>query len=172
MKKIIAFLFLFQLSFGQTNPDGEVVSEPIVDTELFKNLGDVDYEDLVLKSKEENKSLLIFFRGYACANCNKIEKNILLTNEVYERLKEDFLFITLYVDDKQELDKKKQYVSSITNKLIVTVGEKNIDIQKKYFNTNYQPNFIIVNNKSNQFFSQGYTSNKIEFLEFIKTGLK
>jgi len=172
MKKVIVFLFLFQLSFGQVDPDNEVVSEPIVDAELFENLGDVDYEDLLLKSKKANKSLMIFFRGYACANCNKIEKNILLTNDVYEKLKDDFLFVTLYVDDKHELNKEKQYISSISNKLIVTIGEKNIDIQKKYFNTNYQPNFIIVNNKSNQFFSQGYTSNKIEFLEFIKTGLK
>jgi thiol:disulfide interchange protein DsbD len=74
--------------------------------ELF---GFYDFDDAQAYAKEINKPILIDFTGYACANCRKMEENVWSKPEVLKRLKEDFVIASLYVDDKKELPKEKQY---------------------------------------------------------------
>ena len=107
--------------------------------------GFYDFDDAKEHAAKVGKPILIDFTGYACANCRKMEENVWPKPEVLERLKNDFVIASLYVDDKKELPKEKQFVSTYDQELKTTVGEKNMDLEITKYNNNAQPYYIIVN---------------------------
>lgn len=132
--------------------------------------GFYDYDDALAYAKEVKKPVFIDFTGYACANCRKMEENVWPKPEVLERLKNDFVIASLYVDDKKELPKEKQYKSTYDDEIKVTVGEKNTDLQITKFNSNAQPYYFIVDAEGKQLINPvGYTSVE-EFVKFLEEG--
>lgn len=107
-------------------------------------IGFSDYEDALEYAKKVNKPVLIDFTGYACANCRKMEESVWINPEVLAKLKNDFVIASLYVDDKKELPKKKQYISKYDDELKSTVGDKNMDLEITKFNNNAQPFYVII----------------------------
>jgi thiol:disulfide interchange protein len=129
-----------------------------------------DYDDALAYAEEVNKPVLIDFTGYACANCRKMEEFVWPKEGVIERLRNDFVIASLYVDDKAVLPKEKQYVSGYDNELKKTVGEKNMDLEITKFNNNAQPYYVIVDPKGNKLVEPvGYVS-KEEFIRFLQKG--
>ena len=134
--------------------------------------GFYDYDDALAYSKEVGKPLFIDFTGYACANCRKMEENVWPKPEVLEKLKNDFVIASLYVDDKKELPKEKQYTSKYDDELKVTIGDKNMDLEIVKYNNNAQPYYVIEDSNGKLIVKQpiGYTS-KEEFLKFLDEGI-
>lgn len=120
--------------------------------------GFADYDDALAYAKEVNKPVLLDFTGYACANCRKMEENVWPNTEVLAKLKNDFVIASLYVDDKKELAKEKQYTSTNDKELKTTIGDKNMDLEITKFNNNAQPYYCVVDADGNSVLKPiGYT---------------
>jgi len=108
-----------------------------------------DYEEALATAKIENKPVLIDFTGWNCVNCRKMEANVWTDPKVAILLKKDFVMVELFVDDRTELKKEEQYVSTYSGKNINTIGKKNSDFQAATFNSNSQPLYVIVDTEGN-----------------------
>ncbi|MGR3810813.1 cytochrome c biogenesis protein CcdA [Jiulongibacter sp. NS-SX5] len=129
-----------------------------------------DYHDALAYSGEVGKPVLIDFTGYACANCRKMEEFVWPKEGVLQRLSEDFVIASLYVDDKADLPIEKHYVSSYDNEKKTTVGAKNMDLEITKFNNNAQPYYAVVNAEGEPLLDPiGYSSEE-EFIDFLDKG--
>ncbi|WP_435356022.1 protein-disulfide reductase DsbD family protein [Emticicia sp. SJ17W-69] len=131
-----------------------------------------DYDDALAYAKEVNKPLLLDFTGYACANCRKMEENVWVKPEVLERLKQDYVIASLYVDDKKELPKEKHYKSEYDDEVKTTIGDKNMDFEITKFNNNAQPYYAVVDASGKTIVNPiGYSSVE-DFVKFLEEGKK
>lgn len=103
-----------------------------------------DYEEGLAAAKELAKPVLIDFTGWNCVNCRKMEANVWTDPKVATILRDEFVMIELFVDDRTELSAEEQYVSAYSGKRIRTIGAKNSDFQASRFNSNSQPLYVIV----------------------------
>src|SRR5690606_1454890 len=108
-----------------------------------------DYEEGLATAKELNKPVLIDFTGWNCVNCRKMEANVWTDPKVASLLREEFVMVELFVDDRTELVADEQYVSEYSGKRINTIGKKNSDFQAAAFNSNSQPLYVIVDTGGN-----------------------
>lgn len=106
-----------------------------------------DYEQALQVSKQLQKPVLLDFTGWNCVNCRKMENNVWSNPQVMKHLQNDFVMAELYVDDKTALNKNEQYNSSYSGKKITTLGAKWSDLQASKFNSNSQPDYVIVNSR-------------------------
>ena len=134
--------------------------------------GFYDYDDALAYAKEVNKPIFIDFTGYACANCRKMEENVWPKPEVLERLKNEFVIASLYVDDKKALPKEKQYTSKYDDELKETIGDKNMDLEITKYNNNAQPYYVIEDTNGKLIVKQaiGYSSTE-DFIKFLDEGI-
>jgi thiol:disulfide interchange protein len=95
-------------------------------------------------AKALNKPLFIDFTGHACVNCRKMEASVWSDPRVLQRLRNDFVVVALYVDDKAELPQNEWYTSTYDNKQKTTLGKKNADLQLSGFNVNAQPFYVLL----------------------------
>jgi len=102
-----------------------------------------DYEEGLAYAKSVNKPILIDFTGWSCTNCRKMEASVWPDKEVLRRLRENYVLISLYVDDKTELKEDEKYISSFSGKKVNTIGQKWSDFQASKFGTNSQPYYVI-----------------------------
>jgi len=107
-----------------------------------------DYEMGLAYAKKVNKPIMLDFTGWACVNCRKMEETVWSDPRVLELLTNDFVLISLYVDEKTSLPKEEQYVSDETGKKVKTIGNKWADFQIKHFKSNSQPQYVIVGHES------------------------
>jgi thiol:disulfide interchange protein len=131
-----------------------------------------DYDDALAYAKKIQKPLLLDFTGYACANCRKMEENVWVKPEVLERLKNDFVIASLYVDDKKDLPKEKHYKSDYDDEIKTTIGDKNMDFEITRFNNNAQPYYAVVDANGKIIVNPiGYSSVE-DFVKFLEEGKK
>jgi thiol:disulfide interchange protein len=130
-----------------------------------------DLEKAQAYAKETNKPILIDFTGHACANCRKMEENVWPKTMVSKKLSENFVLVSLYVDEKQELPKEKQYTSTYDKQLKTTVGDKNMDLEITKYNNNAQPFYVIVNPSGEKLVEPVGYSNEADFIDFLNRGL-
>src|ERR1041385_1231707 len=95
-----------------------------------------DYEEGMAYAKDQGKPVMIDFTGWSCVNCRKMEDNVWSAPEVLKRLREDYVLISLYVDDKTPLPEKEQSVSPTTGNKIKNQGNKWSDLQTRVYKTN------------------------------------
>lgn len=134
---------------------------------ILQNPGNVNYEELLKDANRLEKPLLLYFTCYACVNARKIENHVLQDERIVNRLKQDFHFVNLYVDDKHELAEEDWIYSEKRDKTLKTVGSKNSYLQAHRFNANTQPYFVIINEEGLVIKEQRYTKSVSEFLEFL-----
>lgn len=103
-----------------------------------------DYEEGLAAAKELKKPLMIDFTGHSCANCRKMESQVLSKPEVSSILHNNFIVVSLYVDEKRELPENEKYISAFDNSSIKTVGSKNLDIEATLGNSNAQPLYLFM----------------------------
>ncbi len=106
--------------------------------------GYFDLEEALACAKELNKPVLIDFKGHACANCKEMDARVWSDPEVQRRIRENFVLVGLYVDDRTKLPDNEVFVSKIDGKEKKTMGKKNEDIEISMFNTNTLPLYAIV----------------------------
>jgi len=131
-----------------------------------------DYEQALAVSKELNKPILIDFTGFVCVNCRKMEADVWSNPEVFKKIKNDYILLQLFVDDKAELDLKDQFVSTYSGKKIKTIGAKWSDMEAKDFNSNSQPNYVIMNGDGKVLVPpQGANYSVSNYIKFLDSGL-
>lgn len=108
-----------------------------------------DYQNGLAYAKKVNKPIMLDFTGFACVNCRKMENNVWSDSKVLSILKNDIVLISLYVDDKRDLPKNKQFISKITGSKIVTIGDKWTDFMISKYKTNTQPLYVLTDLEGN-----------------------
>ncbi|MDO6819083.1 thioredoxin family protein [Zobellia sp. 1_MG-2023] len=106
-----------------------------------------DFDEGVAHAKKVNKPILLDFTGWACVNCRKMEENVWSEPDVYAILKEDYVLISLYVDDRKELSEAEQFDFKYDTgrvKHIETVGQKWGTFQTVNFNAASQPYYVLM----------------------------
>lgn len=135
-----------------------------------------DYEEGLKMARAQNKPILIDFTGYACVNCRRMEENVWSDAEVYKIMKDRFIIVSLYVDDKKKLPAAKQF--TYTNKEgvekdIITVGDKWATFETENFKNNAQPLYAILNGDEILLNKPvGYTPNITEYKNWLLCGLE
>jgi thiol:disulfide interchange protein DsbD len=129
-----------------------------------------DYYEGVAYAKAQNKPILLDFTGYGCVNCRKTEEHIWSDELIRKKIAEDFVLISLYVDDKEDLDTTIR--SAITNQRIRTIGQKWTDFQIVNFDQNSQPLYVIVSTDEQVLTTpRGYDPNVAAYEAFLDCGL-
>lgn len=136
-----------------------------------------DYDEAVACAREQNKPLFIDFTGHGCVNCRKMEEKVWADPNVLTILKEKYIVVSLYVDDKKiKLDPSEYFTSRSSGKTIKTLGDKNAELQEYYFGKSTQPLYCLLNSKEELLqpaYGADYFQFKVEpFVEFLKEGLK
>ncbi len=162
-------LFGKELTFFSGFPPPKFYSLFVQDTKFHPTS---DYDAALKQAKAEGKPLMVDFTGWACVNCRKMEENVWTDPEVYMRLKEKYVLVSLYVDDRKPLPENEQYISNFSGKKIKTVGNKWSDMQATYFNSNTQPYYVLLSpNEELLTPPVGYTPQKGDYLKFLDCGL-
>lgn len=130
------------------------------------------YEEGMKYAKEHQKPVLVDFTGYGCVNCREMEAKIWNNPEVSSLLDNDYVLISLYVDDKRKLAEPMIITENGKEKKLRTIGEKWSYLQRHKFGANAQPFYVILNN-SGEVINQpiGFTKNSLDFIQFLKKGL-
>jgi thiol:disulfide interchange protein len=131
-----------------------------------------DYNLALSYSKEIGKPLLVDFTGWSCVNCRKMEDKVWVDPEVLKRLSQDYVLVSLYVDDKKELPENEKGVSKTTGNKIKTIGNKWSDLQTERYQTNTQPYYVLLDNKEELLNKpKGYDPSIENFIKFLDEGL-
>ena len=127
---------------------------------VVRNLGLVtyfEYEEAIAAAKKLKKPIMLDFTGINCVNCRKMESQVWSKPEVAQRLKNDFIVASLYCDyDKRDLPANEQYYSQALQSQVVTVGDRNEDLQAAQFNSNSQPFYFFIDENGNKLAEEGY----------------
>lgn len=100
---------------------------------------------------------MLDFTGINCVNCRKMEGQVWSDPKVMQRLKEDFVIVSLYVDVQNiDLPEAEQYFSKALDKKVETLGDKNADFQVTKFGANTQPYYFFLDGSENKLAPQGY----------------
>jgi thiol:disulfide interchange protein len=134
-----------------------------------------DYEEGLKMARAENKPILLDFTGYACVNCRRMEENVWSHPDINSIMKEKFIIISLYVDDKKDLPADKQFTYNLpggTPKEIITEGDKWATFETENFKTNAQPLYAIIS-KDEVLLNNpvGYTPNIMEYKMWLDCAL-
>jgi len=111
--------------------------------------GYFDYKQGLACAKEQGKPVLIDFKGHACANCKLMEARVWSDPEVLRRLRDNFVIIALYVDDRTQLPENEWIVSALDGKQKKTIGKINEDLEISKFKTNALPLYVIADHEGN-----------------------
>jgi len=141
--------------------------------------GYFDLDQAISCAQAQNKPLFIDFTGHGCVNCREMEATVWGDPRVLSRLRDNYVIVALYVDDKKSLPENEVYVSDYDNKKKKTIGAKNADIQVKYFHSNAQPNYILLDNRGDYTTIQddilmpprGHNLNIDAFVKFLDGGV-
>jgi thiol:disulfide interchange protein DsbD len=134
-----------------------------------------DYEAGLKMAREQHKPILLDFTGYACVNCRRMEENVWSNPEVYKLMKEKYIVISLYVDDKKKLPTAQQVTYKTKDgaeKEIETVGDKWATFETENFKNNAQPLYAILNNDEVLLSHPvGYTASVKAYLDWLQCGV-
>ena len=134
-----------------------------------------DFGEGVAAAQAENKPILLDFTGFTCVNCRKMEEQVWSDPEVFETLRDEYILISLYVDDREQLQEEDQFNYLRPQggvKKIQTVGDKWATFQTLNFRNNSQPYYALLDAQMNLLQEPvGYTPDSEEYLEWLLQGL-
>lgn len=138
----------------------------------------MDFDEALAEAEEIGKPLLIDFTGWACVNCRKMEESVWTVESIKKKLAEDFVLVSLYVDDKVLLPEEQQGVfeymvnGEMKKKKIKTIGNKWATFQTQVFNNNSQPYYVMLSPDGKLLGNPvGYTPDVDEYAKFLDCGL-
>lgn len=132
-----------------------------------------DFDEGMAYANENNRPVLVDFSGYGCVNCRKMEGAVFDTQEVSSIIKENFVLITLMVDDKTSLEKPIEVNENGKTVMLKTIGDKWSYLQRSKFAANSQPYYVMLDNEGKPLaFPYYYDENVAKFVEWLNSGLK
>ncbi len=132
--------------------------------------GYFDYEQGLTCAQKNDKPLLVIFKGHFCSKCKEMESKVLSDPRILKKLRQDYVLVSLYVDDRTKLPEAEWINSKEDGKIKKTIGKKALDIQITNFDANTQPYFVIINPQEETLASLSYTLSTETFLEFLDKG--
>jgi thiol:disulfide interchange protein DsbD len=141
------------------------------DLECFKDL-----KEGIAFAKKVNKPIMLDFTGYACVNCRKMEEHVWPDEKIDALIRNDYVLISLYVDDKKELPEEEQILVSRVNggtRQLANYGHKWAHFQTQFFQSNSQPFYVLLSADGKTVLNNpvGYTPNEEEYASFLECGL-
>jgi len=134
--------------------------------------GYFDYEQAIKVAQKVNKPVFVDFTGHGCVNCREMEANVWSDPRVLSMLKNDYVVVALYVDDKTKLPENEWITSTFDGKVKKTIGKKFADYQITRFKVNAQPYYVLLDSQGNQLVQpRAYDLNIEAFVEFLENGL-
>ena len=135
--------------------------------------GFFDYEEALAYSKTVNKPLFLDFTGHGCVNCREMEARVWSDPRVLKKLKEDYVVVSLYTDDKTDLPEAEQFDSKILKRKVKTVGLKFQHLQAIRFNTISQPYYVLLATDGSELVSPpiGVEFDIDKYLAYLDQGL-
>jgi thiol:disulfide interchange protein len=132
-----------------------------------------DYKEGMAYAKAQNKPVIIDFTGYNCANCRKMEDKVWSDPKILKLLSDDYILISLYVDDKKALPESEQYVSTFSGRKIVTLGNKWSDMQAQQYDANSQPMYVLIDHQEKKLAKpwSGFDADIDKYETFLKEGI-
>jgi len=134
-----------------------------------------DYDEGMAYAKKVGKPVLLDFTGHGCVNCRKMEASVWSEKTVLEKLSNDYVIISLYVDDRTELPQSEQTTAKLGDQQIMirTIGNKWSFFQASTFGVNSQPYYVLLDNNGKQISKPtGFNVNVDDYLSFLNDGLK
>ena len=131
-----------------------------------------DYETGMAYAKRNNKPVMVDFSGYGCVNCRKMEAAVWTDSKVKNILENDYVLITLMVDDKTRLPEEIQIEENGRTRRLRTVGDKWSYLQRSKFGANAQPFYVLLNAEGKPLApSYAYNEDVDEYIQFLQGGL-
>jgi thiol:disulfide interchange protein len=135
--------------------------------------GYYDYKQGLECAKEQGKPVLFDFKGHACANCKLMEAKVWSDPEILKRLMENFVIVSLYVDDRTQLPENEWVTSLINGKSLKTIGKVNEDLEISKYKTNSLPLYVISDYSGNPINSPMPTNlNVEEYKKWLDQGVE
>lgn len=132
-----------------------------------------DFEIAMQMAQTQNKPVLIDFSGFGCVNCRKMEAAVWTDNNVADMLKNDFILVSLMVDDRTPLTKPFIVNEGGVEKTFKTIGEKNSYIQRSKFGANAQPFYVVLDAEAKPItHSYAFDEDPAKFTEYLKKALE
>lgn len=133
----------------------------------------MDYDAGMAYARQQNKPVMIDFTGYGCVNCRKMELAVWADQKVADIMNNDYVLITLYVDDKTPLPEKIKVKENGQERTLRTVGDKWSYLQREKFGANAQPFYVLLDNEGKPLNkSYSYDEDVSKYIDFLQTGLK
>ncbi len=167
---------LIERSYSRSQEESTLCEKPLYDD--FLHLphgleGYFDYEQAVACSESKNKPIFIDFTGHGCVNCREMESKVWSDPRVLRILREDYIILALYVDDRTELPEDEWYTSENDGRLKNTIGRKNMDIEMSKFRNNAQPYYVLLGPDEEKLLEPiGYNLDIDEFVDYLEAGKK
>jgi len=136
--------------------------------------GFFDFEEAKAYAQQVGKPLFIDFTGHGCVNCRKMEEYVWSDPAVLSILKNDYVVVALYCDDKTELPQNKWYISKADGQEKKTLGDQNLDFQIARFNSNAQPHYVLLDPRKDvapMVPPVAFDADINHFISFLKKGI-
>ena len=131
-----------------------------------------DYELGMAAAKAEGKPVMIDFTGFGCVNCRKMEAAVWTDSQVADILNNDYVLISLYVDDKTALPESIKVTENGQERTLRTIGDKWSYLQRVKFGANAQPFYVLLDNNGRPLNgSRAYDEDIKAYIEFLNTGI-
>ena len=146
------------------------------DFNLYKNEVHAKFNDFdagMEYARQNGKPVMIDFTGYGCVNCRKMELSVWTDPKVSQLLNDDYVLITLYVDEKTKLPEPIRITENGQERTLRTVGDKWSYLQRTKFGANAQPFYVLIDNEGKPLNkSYSYDEDIQKYIDFLETGLK
>ena len=164
---------------GQNTQHNIVVTDaaPKSETEYGLHLplglnGYFNLEEGLQAAKENNMPVFVDVTGHGCVNCREMESRVWSDPRVLSMLKNDFIIVALYTDDKQKLDESKWVTDAESGKTYKDVGRVNSYIARTKWNVNAQPNYVLLSPEGEILVPvRGYDLDADAFVKFLQSGI-
>lgn len=146
------------------------------DFNLYKNEVRAQFDDYDLGmeyARRVGKPVMLDFTGYGCVNCRKMELAVWTDPEVGNLMNNEYVLITLYVDNKTRLPEPVKVVENGQERTLRTLGDKWSYLQRVKFGANAQPFYVLIDNEGKPLNkSYAYDEDISKYVEFLQTGLR
>jgi len=163
------------IKYVESQQEANICEEPKYSDVLELPLdlsGYFDYEQALSCARAQDKPVFVDFTGHGCNNCREMENSVWSDPEVLKMLRDEYVVVALYVDDKTAMPEEDWSVSTKNGKVKKTIGSKNIDFQETRFGANAQPYYVLLDNDGDMLMiPRSYSKDKAAFLTFLKKGL-
>ena len=134
--------------------------------------GFFDYDEALAMPAKCIKPLFVDYTGHGCVNCREMEARVWADPQVLQLLRNDFVIVALYSDDKKELP-ENEWVTAETGRVLKSIGKINAYLAHKRFGINSQPYYMILGPDGEQLpQGRGYNLDVDQFVAFLRQGLR